>query len=477
MIFGKKEKEENDDLTENEFIEINKDISKALEEMKNEKDIIEEDNSDDNEEKEFNDFDLDFFSSNNSSVSTDYLNENPDNSFKSVNSELNKNKNNLVNYFKKNEKINVNTNIINNFNFMCNNFNINNANIWNESYLLNKNSSFTKNYDSNSNLEKKNEFEINNINNSFNSKESEEKINRKSFINNKINKNYSKIDDKNLSDINKNIDIGNKLSYIYNKIFSNNYYMNNDFEHKGKCNYHNINEFNNNSIRGNHNINIKNNININQNYINKNNMNNINFISSLSEGKNNKNKIIDSPKNIINIEKIIKGDDKRTTLIIRNIPNKYTISLLLKELNKNFYDKFNVIYLPQDYANNSNLGYGFINFINNFDLIQFYDMYQDKKWESFHSNKRCQLAYSKYQGKNELIKYINKKLGNYNINDNDNDKYHMKKSFFINNNIKCKKNVIEIPIKYYNMFISYYPYSLCHFQNDKIFRVDKYYNI
>ena len=53
----------------------------------------------------------------------------------------------------------------------------------------------------------------------------------------------------------------------------------------------------------------------------------------------------------------------------------------------------------------------------------------------------------------------------------------MKKSFFINNKNTCKKNVIEIPIKYYNMFISYYPYSLCHFQNDKIFRVDKYYNI
>jgi len=137
MIFGKKEKEENDDLTENEFIEINKDISKALEEMKNEKDTIEEDNSDENEEKEFNDFDLDFFSSNNSSVSTDYLNENPDNSFKSVNSKLNKN--NLVN-----EKININTNIINNFNYICKNSNINNANIWNESYLLNKNSSFIK---------------------------------------------------------------------------------------------------------------------------------------------------------------------------------------------------------------------------------------------------------------------------------------------------------------------------------------------
>ena len=33
---------------------------------------------------------------------------------------------------------------------------------------------------------------------------------------------------------------------------------------------------------------------------------------------------LDSPKNIINLENIMRNRDKRTTLIIRNIPNKYT---------------------------------------------------------------------------------------------------------------------------------------------------------
>ena len=37
---------------------------------------------------------------------------------------------------------------------------------------------------------------------------------------------------------------------------------------------------------------------------------------------------------MINIEKIIQIKDTRTTLIIRNILNKYDISLLIKELNK-----------------------------------------------------------------------------------------------------------------------------------------------
>ena len=35
---------------------------------------------------------------------------------------------------------------------------------------------------------------------------------------------------------------------------------------------------------------------------------------------------------------------------------------------------------------------------------------------------------------------------------------------------------IEIPMQYYNVFINYYPYSLCHKKNDSIFIVDKYYN-
>ena len=163
------------------------------------------------------------------------------------------------------------------------------------------------------------------------------------------------------------------------------------------------------------------------------------------------------------MEDILRGKDKRTTLIIRNIPNKYTISKLLKELNNNFYGQFDVLYLPQDQANKANLGYGSINFMDYIYLIKFYDMYQDRKWDSFQSSKRCQLAYSKYQGKNELIKYIHKKLGIVkHLNNNDN----LLKSFFITNKDKYHKPLIEIPYRYSRSIINH---SLCHSQNDKIF--------
>ena len=115
--------------------------------------------------------------------------------------------------------------------------------------------------------------------------------------------------------------------------------------------------------------------------------------------------------NIIHIENIIRSKDKRKTLIIRNIPNMYTLTLLLNEIYTNYYLKIGVVYLPQDYINNSNQGFGFINFLEHMHLIMFFEEFVDKKWNCFNSNKRCQLAYSKCQGKNELTKYIHKKLG------------------------------------------------------------------
>ena len=106
-------------------------------------------------------------------------------------------------------------------------------------------------------------------------------------------------------------------------------------------------------------------------------------------------------------------------------------------------------------------------------LILFYDEFSGKKWNCFNSKKRCQLAYSKYQGRNELIKYILTKLG---ISSLDNNNENIKKSFFINNN-KITTVKIEMPIKYYSNFISFYPYSLCHNKDNEIFVVDKYYNV
>ena len=54
---------------------------------------------------------------------------------------------------------------------------------------------------------------------------------------------------------------------------------------------------------------------------------------------------IENPKNIIHLDNILKLKDKRTTLIIRNIPNKYNLLLLIEELNINFSLKYDILYL------------------------------------------------------------------------------------------------------------------------------------
>ena len=143
-----------------------------------------------------------------------------------------------------------------------------------------------------------------------------------------------------------------------------------------------------------------------------------------------------------------------------------SFSLLLNEFKNKFNYKFDILFLPQDYYNNSNLGYGFINFINYKHLIHFYDEYQGKKWPISNSNKICQLAYSRYQGKSELMKYIHKKLS---ITCHFNNDENLKKSFFINTDGNYNKPLIEIPLKYFNTFKSYNPGIVYQFQNDKIF--------
>ena len=182
---------------------------------------------------------------------------------------------------------------------------------------------------------------------------------------------------------------------------------------------------------------------------------------------------IDNPYNIINLDNIIKNIDKRTTLIIRNIPNKYTIPLLLIELNEDFRGKFDTIYLPQDKIRDSNLGFGFINFINPFHLIIFYEKFMGKKWNFFNSQKKCFLAYSNYQGKNDLVNYILKKLGIKDFYQNNILNKKLRKSIFIND-VKNIKVPIEIPIKYQIKFLNYNPFSLYYQKDDKVFIVEKF---
>lgn len=53
-----------------------------------------------------------------------------------------------------------------------------------------------------------------------------------------------------------------------------------------------------------------------------------------------------------------------TTVMLRNIPNKYTREMLIKQLSVDYAGEFDFMYLPIDFKNKCNVGYGFINFRN-----------------------------------------------------------------------------------------------------------------
>jgi protein phosphatase 1 regulatory subunit 42 len=104
----------------------------------------------------------------------------------------------------------------------------------------------------------------------------------------------------------------------------------------------------------------------------------------------------------------MKRKEKRTTIMIRHIPNKYNMTTLIDELNEDFKGKFDILYLPLDKSNHCNLGFGFINFLDPIHIIHFYDEYRGKRWQKFNSDKICELANAKFQGRNELMAHIDK---------------------------------------------------------------------
>jgi len=89
----------------------------------------------------------------------------------------------------------------------------------------------------------------------------------------------------------------------------------------------------------------------------------------------------------INLENILLGKDKRTIMMIRNVPNKYTLSNIVDEINTHFLGKYDYINLPVDPERKLNLGYAFINFVDPLHIVLFYDIYHNKKWNRYRSDK------------------------------------------------------------------------------------------
>ena len=109
---------------------------------------------------------------------------------------------------------------------------------------------------------------------------------------------------------------------------------------------------------------------------------------------------------MLDFDAVENGRDTRTSLMVRNIPNKYTQQMLLAEFTENGHGPgvIDFFYLPIDFKNRCNRGYAFINFINFQDILAFHRRYYGKQWRTFNSDKICDITYARIQGKAAMLK-------------------------------------------------------------------------
>ena len=160
-------------------------------------------------------------------------------------------------------------------------------------------------------------------------------------------------------------------------------------------------------------------------------------------------------KQFLNLDDIASGKDMRTTVMIRNIPIKYTDEIL-NDTFKEFHGKYDCLYMPYDYEKNGNKGYAFINFVNPLHILLFYEKFNGKKWMHFESNKICELNMAHFQGVNEIQKHAKNFKG-------------LKKNSISNTN----DNII-IPVKYLSKIKNRFPNMKYENKNKKEFVVKSF---
>ncbi|OWZ80203.1 hypothetical protein C365_01154 [Cryptococcus neoformans Bt85] len=102
-------------------------------------------------------------------------------------------------------------------------------------------------------------------------------------------------------------------------------------------------------------------------------------------------------------ERIMAGLDSRTTVMIKDVPNKLSRQELVDILNGVVRGEFDFVYLRFDFKNCCNVGYAFVNFCSVQSLLRFIQLRVGKKWNLFSSEKVLQVSYADIQGKLALI--------------------------------------------------------------------------
>lgn len=107
--------------------------------------------------------------------------------------------------------------------------------------------------------------------------------------------------------------------------------------------------------------------------------------------------------NHVDVNKIREGTDVRTTIMLRNIPNKVDQAMLKGIIDESSWGKYDFMYLRIDFANDCNVGYAFINFVDPLDIIDFVNARGNQRWNCFKSDKVAEISYATIQGKDCLV--------------------------------------------------------------------------
>jgi hypothetical protein len=96
-----------------------------------------------------------------------------------------------------------------------------------------------------------------------------------------------------------------------------------------------------------------------------------------------------------------------TTVMLRNIPNKYTQNSLMQEINDHgFAETYDFFYLPMDVHNRSNVGYSFINFKHPDDAKRFQLAFSSHRFQRFHSKKIGSVCPAHVQGLDANLRHF-----------------------------------------------------------------------
>jgi len=80
--------------------------------------------------------------------------------------------------------------------------------------------------------------------------------------------------------------------------------------------------------------------------------------------------------------------------MLRNIPNRVDQAGLKKLLDETSFGLYDFMYLRIDFANNCNVGYAFINFVDPMSIVPFAKARAGQKWNLFQSDKVAEISYA-----------------------------------------------------------------------------------